>query len=519
MADKAAFLKHTLIFGIGGTLAQIAPLILFPLYMNYLSPADYGTLDVIDQITYLINITFMVNGISLATLTFYRQAGTEEERRRVAVTLSLFLWGIISIAILIAICFAGAIDLFLKTGNPRLLAFGLSVALLDPLLGIPMMLMQARLESVRYVLTSWTTMFVRVGLNVLFLGVFHWGIWGVYMSSLITIGTMSIVLTYREFTIGSMRPDFSKWKEVLKFCLPFIPTSIIAFVYENAGRFAIIQFNPYGTAEAALAAIGVYAMSRKLVKMAGFGTRPLMQVWMSTMYEVKKQDDAASVFGHFALRMLCVHSFFVLGIATFASEIIRAVCDPKYYEAVHLVPVFAVAALITTFGSNMEQTYYIERKTYWKPLIVTIALISTMIFLPLLFKYGIFGVALTAAITTFISSVATYLTTQQFFKVRYPFGKIFLLLTMTAGFYAVSCCFGNAVTLGNITFEELSNLSKWNRVVFLFLHIDWLIVAVKFAIIGIWCLTLWKSGILSDSDKRFAVQSLKKIKDKLFRRR
>jgi O-antigen/teichoic acid export membrane protein len=516
MADKARFLKHTVIFGIGGTLAQIAPLILFPLYTNYLTPADYGTLDVISQITYIITTVLMVQGITLAVFVFYKQAETEEERRSVAVTLSLFLWLFIGIGVIIAVCGAKYLDVFFRTGGPALLSFGITTALVETLTAIPLALMRARLESVCYVLTTWAMMFARVGLCILFVAVLHRGLWGVFWSSFIVVSISSVILTCREFRLGSLRPDFSKWKDISAFALPFIPICVISFIGDNAGRYMLIRYNPYDDAAAALAAIGLIALAVRLVGMADtFGSSPLRQVWYAVMYDVRKQDDAPYAFGHFALRIFFAHSFFVLGIAVFAPEVIRGICAPSYHNALLLVPIVAVQSLLRTFVGNMEQTYYIERKTHWKILNVCVYAAAIFVFLYFLIQYGITGVCLSMLFAQTAAAVVNYFNTQQFFCVRYPFGRIMLLFGITAAAYWTATSAGNAVSLGNITFEELSEFSKRERILFLLMNLNYPIFLVKAGIIILWFLLVWNSGILSKGDKEFAVSMFNKALHKI----
>ncbi|MDR3183249.1 MAG: hypothetical protein LBT89_10110, partial [Planctomycetaceae bacterium] len=488
MSDKAQFLKHTLIFGIGGTLAQIAPLILLPLYTNYMPPDEYGVLEMITRTAVIINEALMIAGMRMATLTFYRQAETQEERNRIAVTMLLFLWVTIAFAVLTAICFAGFLDVFLKTGNPRLLAFGLTVALCETLVGVPMALMQCRLESVRYVLTSWTMMFVRIALNILFLVVFHWGIWGVFAATFIVVAVSGVILTLRELYISSCRPELSKWKDVLKFCLPFLPNGILHFCFINSDRLFLVNFGPYETTTAAYAALGLYGVAlRAFATAKTFGFSPMGQVWTAMMFGIRKQSDAKYVFGHFALRMLCAHAFFVLGIGVFASEAIVGVCDPTYYGAVKLFPILAVWSILEIFVWLMEQTYYIEKKTYWKPLTPGVGLPCILVLLWFLVPFGITGVAYAFLAAQCICAAVVFTVTQHFFRVAYPYGKIGMLLGVTALIYALSFVCGNAVGLGGLTIDELGDLPKWQRVYHLLWHIDWGIITIKAVIIALWC--------------------------------
>jgi len=182
MSDKRQFLYHTLVFGFGGILAQLVPFILFPLYTNYLSPAEYGILDVILRVAKLVNTVLMVGGIRLAALTFFRHAKTEEERRKVAVNISLLLWLFVAGTIILSIFFSRQIDVFVKIGDVKLLAFGLTTAFLESLVVVPMTLTQARLESVRFVLTNLIMLLVRTGLCIYFVAWLQMGVYGVLLS-------------------------------------------------------------------------------------------------------------------------------------------------------------------------------------------------------------------------------------------------------------------------------------------------------------------------------------------------
>jgi O-antigen/teichoic acid export membrane protein len=217
MSDKRRFFKHTLIFGIGGAVGQLVPLILLPLYTNYLATSEYGTLDIITRTASIINTVFLVGGIRLAAMTFYKQAESEEARHRIAITISTLLWLVVACAIAVSVYCVDYIDLFLNTGETDILAFGLAVTLLDALVAVPMTLTQARLESLRFVLTNLTMGVTRLGLTIYFVAGLRWGILGVLYAQAIVAFVSIIYLTSRELRLGSLCPDTRKWKEILLF--------------------------------------------------------------------------------------------------------------------------------------------------------------------------------------------------------------------------------------------------------------------------------------------------------------
>ena len=66
---------------------QASGLVVLPIYANYLSPAEFGVLDILDRIGMILLVGLMANGFRMATLTFFRQAETEADRERVSICL------------------------------------------------------------------------------------------------------------------------------------------------------------------------------------------------------------------------------------------------------------------------------------------------------------------------------------------------------------------------------------------------------------------------------------------------
>ena len=504
MTSNRQFFKHTLIFGVGGILGQLVPLILLPLYTHYLPPVDYGILDVVIKTSDIINTIFLVGGIRLAAMTFYKQAENEEARRRIAVTISTLLWVAVAVAITASIVFVDYIEYFLKTEDTKLLAFGMATALLGALVGVPMTLMQARLESLRYVLTHITMSLVRLGLSVYFIAGLHWGIWGALYAQALVSSVSAILLTYRELRIGSIYPDTSKWKEILLFALPLVPTGILAFFYGMSDRIFILHFGPYERS-AAMGAVGLYALAGRLMEVSGMmGVAPMQRVWTAEMYDVYKQPDASMVFGNFALRLLCVQAFAVTFISIFSTEIVRVMSGNSYHDAALIIPLFGIYSLLSLFAAQMNNTFYITRKTNYIFFCNMFALPFMLHFMLLFVPYwGIMGAIIAFILSHTVYVGVVYVVSRRFFYIRYPFGKMAMLLAITALCYGLSCLCGCGV-------EECAASSKWEKIAGLWNNIQWFSITGKAGVMFLWGITVWFSGILSPEDKAIAHQVVKK---------
>ncbi len=54
--NSRSFLKHAAVYGFGTLLLQAASVVLLPLYTRYLTPADYGTLEILNRVGQVLGI-------------------------------------------------------------------------------------------------------------------------------------------------------------------------------------------------------------------------------------------------------------------------------------------------------------------------------------------------------------------------------------------------------------------------------------------------------------------------------
>jgi len=520
MSEKRQFFYHTLVFGFGGILAQLVPFILFPLYTNYLSPAEYGILDVIQRASGLINTVMMIGGIRLAALTFYRQAKTEEERHKVAVTISLTLWLFVAGAIVLVGIFSRQIDMLTKIGDLKLLTFGVATALLESLIIVPMALTQARLESVRFVLTNLAMLLARLVLCIYFVVWLELGCYGVLLSQCWVCVVFGILLMLRELRIGSICPDFTKWRDIFQFCWPFIPTGIIWFMIQYSDRYFLTHYGPYESLGMAHAAIGLYSLAFQIAGIADcLSSTPMGRVWAAQMYDVYKHPDAKDRFGAFALRIMFVHMFVVLGLCIFAREAITAICAPSFFPAAFLVPIAGIQLCLSVFMGQMECTYYITKKTHYKTINCIVVLPCIIGFMALLVpKYGIMGAAIASTSAAVINTVATYFITQRLFAVRYPFQRMAILITLAVACYFLSTLFGEGIRISSLTTAQFDALSKWDKLMDAYDRIRFLPILWKGCCVLLWLGFVWICGVLLKEDKEMVVQAVGKILAKIFPR-
>src|SRR5829696_3681976 len=96
-------IRHTAVYGVGSMLAKAIGFLMLPFYTHYLSPVDYGILELLDLSMSLFGM-FLNLGITAALLKCYAVADSTREKREVVSTACLFVvsTGIITFLVLAA---------------------------------------------------------------------------------------------------------------------------------------------------------------------------------------------------------------------------------------------------------------------------------------------------------------------------------------------------------------------------------------------------------------------------------
>jgi O-antigen/teichoic acid export membrane protein len=470
--DKQGFVKHAAVYGLANLLLQAAGVILLPLYTRCLKPADYGVLEVLGRLAETVAPLLLFGGFRQALLTFYQQSSHEIERRQiVSTTLGLFAFTCLvggGPVLLLAEPISGWLSGVLGQGqtiiSPALLRLAILAILLEPWTLLPLALIQARVESLTFVVITLTQFFVRLSLCVLLVAWLDWGVAGVLSATALTGALYGIVLSVRELARGRARPHLAQVWALLRFALPFVPGGMCFFLLHHGDRFFLLRW-------AGREEVGFYALGYKLALAVGmFSLTPLYMVWSTRMYAVARQPDAADVFGRAFTRILAAYLLVGLTLCLFQDEIVRLIAGPAYAAATQVVPPVVLACFFQAGASLMDAAFYVRHRTGLK-LCITLAATALMVvlYVVLIPRYGGLGAALATLGGFAFLAVSTWTVTQRIFPVRYELPRLAALVGLTVGLWLVS----RGLPIGG-----------WA-------------LAAKVGLLVTWPLLVWRTGLMS----------------------
>ena len=421
------FRKHAFVFGVGSVLIPISGVLLLPLYVNYLSAEQFGTLEIVNQISNILCICFLSAGVYHAAGTFYLQAKDEKERGSVAATILLLYLAAIGFGSLLAIPLLGRYGNFLGTDGFPLLLFGLGGNLVLSMLEIPYVLMRCRMESVRFVVVTFLQFLIRVFGTILAVAWLGLGVWGVLAMYWISGLLFVAILFVREFRQGTIRPDFSLLKPMFVFALPFIPGGICAFIQMNGDRFFLARWFDLET-------VGLYALAWKIAGcVALVSALPMQRVWFVRQYEVLPTPEGPQQAARFCSLITTAQLFVGLGVSLFCLELLMLIGKEEYWKAAEWIPLLVLADVILYANYFFEGPLFVYRRTTLKFLNALAATVAVLCLFALLVpRYGGLGAATATILGNTILAAGSLFLTRKIRRIDYAWPSLLWMLGLAA---------------------------------------------------------------------------------------
>ena len=376
-------------FGTVGSKLMVFFMVRF--YTGYMSPADYGTADIITQTA---NLLIPLVSLGMAEGVF-RFAALRPDKGREAFTAGLAC-SVLGTALLTL--------LMPRTGFTGQYGTLLTVYIAASCLhSMCAQYVRALGDMTAYALQGLINTSLVIGFNIVLLAVFRLGITG-YVLSVATadVGcTLWLVLKKRLWRKLTLRVSPELFRRMLAYSVPLIPTAIFWWITGVSDRYMISGF--LGSA-----ANGIYSVSSKLPTMLTVLSTVFMDAWQLSAVTESGCDanEHRRFYSH-------IWSLFQAGVIICAALMIALsklgimlLADEEYFSAWQYIPALTLAMVCSAFSSFMGSVYTVTGesrqafKTAMAGAVLNIALNLALIPSPL----GVQG----AAVATFVSCLAVY---------------------------------------------------------------------------------------------------------------
>lgn len=428
------FFKHSTIYGFGSILNRATAFLLLPIYTNYLSVTEYGTLELFYIIGTVISGLLSV-GIAHATLRFYYEYDNDLDRNCVVTT---------NLIVSLIITFAGALITSVWSESLALHILGdsgyrngilliLATLVLELSSQVCLAYLRAKEYSGFFVLIMFLKLIVQLMVNIYLVVFGGMGIIGVLTGNLlaVTFG-WAILVTFVLYQCG-YRFDWIKAIPVLKYSFPFLLSTMMGLVSANVDRLLINSL-------LSLQALGIYALGLKFSSLLdNLIGEPFNRSYGAFRFSIMNNDDAAVVQARIVRYLLLGLSALGLGIVYFTYDLLVIMSKPDYWPAADILPLLMVGSLLQVVTYPMQTGIFYEKKTRYIFYISLLSAVTSSVTNFLLIQWlGLIGACVALVITGAVVLIVTNRISQRYFPVRYEYRRLFIILMVTILFFLLS---------------------------------------------------------------------------------
>jgi O-antigen/teichoic acid export membrane protein len=438
MHKKQELLKNTFILGLGILFAKTITFILLPFYTIYLSPSEYGTVDLI--LTYTAYLApFLILQSDWAVFKFLVDSrGDKDETKRIAST-SLHMILIMSIVSILLLFIAGTLISAPYVPYIALLTLStiLSTAVLQYSRGIG--------QNIQYAISSTITGMFTAITFLIFVVQLSMGARGLLLTMGLSpmIGTFYLVSKLKIYKHTSLSGvDKKLRKKMLTYSWPLVPEGVSYWIMNVSDRTII-------SVVLGVAANGVYAVANRysLILNAVFSVFNLS--WGQSITEHIDTDDGfvsdvsnatVRIFGSFGLAMISVLPL-----------IFSLLFAKAYNEAYGYIPILVIANVFFVIAGVYSGVYIAKNMTKQiARTTVFAAIINLVVNLALISLIGMYAAAISTLIAYLVLAIYRHYDVRKYVNIFYNMWVLiglFAMYIIVVALYYINDNTGNIVSI------------------------------------------------------------------------
>lgn len=411
--------RDSAIYGLGDVAVSVVNFLLLPLYVNYLTDADYGVLGLLGAVEVIVKIVARW-GVDGSFMRFFYDCRTDEDRQRLASTLFLFL--LATNAVLFLLSFAAAPWLARLILGDAGQTLALRLVLLNTfVIGftfLPFHVMRMERRSVEFsgltLARSVATVVLRLAL-IVGLGA---GVLGIVTADILVTAVLMAVLAPRFAPL--LRPMFSTrvLRECLAFGLPRLPHAGAQQIIAVGDKLILQMFRP-------LADIGMYSMGVSFGLTIKMFLSAFEYAWAPFYYATAREPGAQAVFSTVTTYGVAALVLLTAALSAAARDLLDLMTKGLFIEAAPIVGwtalgvLFQGVYLLTSIGLNLT-----KRTQYYPVATISAATANVALNFLLIPTYGSLGAAWANAAAYFLQAAVAFRFSRRFYPMTYEYGRL-----------------------------------------------------------------------------------------------
>lgn len=442
--------QHTAIYTIGTVLRNLTSFLMLPIYTRYLTPADYG---VIELLSMTIDLFAIVFGLRMGDAVFRYHSHYEERRdkNQVITTAIALVGGLTLLGLMLILALSEDLSLLVfrdPTHSGQISLFAVTLPLVA-LTEIAFLYLRAEGRPWLTVGFGLGRLMLQLTLNIYFVVIKGLHVDGVIYSAVIANAIAAVLMLAFTIRRTGFSISVSKAGELARFSWPLILSALATFYLTFGNRYLLQVYTD--TSE-----VGIYSLGYKFgFLLLVFAWRPFSSVWDAQRFVIAKKPDAGQEFNLLFTLISTALIAFALCIAVFSKDLLRLMSDEQFWSASEIVPIILVAYVFQAWSGFSRLGILLSGKTIQIALGYALASIvmtlGCLIFIP---DFGAIGAAIAVLLGFVVRFFWIYLVSKRHYDMKLEWGTVFKIASLAFAIYGVSTFSPDALA-SSITFHAL----------------------------------------------------------------
>jgi O-antigen/teichoic acid export membrane protein len=390
------FFQHSAIYTVSSLLTRGMSFILLPLYTRCLSSKDYGIFDYLTVFGGLIAVTVTFE-ITQGLARFMPENREDEKARRAYASTSLW-FTLFAYVLFLIICIGLRYPLSQwllgSTQYTTIFIAALFSFLVNGLVYLIQNQLRWELRPQAVNILSIINALLIAGSGAVLILIFHMGIMGIFASQILAGSYVIILGLFLTKNSYGLHIDFNKLKQMLRFSLPLVPSSIGVIISLYIDRFAIREF-------LSIDDVGIYGLGARVASIASLlmlGFQGALTPLIYAHYQAPETPQKlAKIFNLF---VACALLFF-LGLSSCSKFIVELIAPMSYANAVEVIPYLTLSLLFSNMYIFAPGLALAKRTGTTAGINIGVALLNTLLNILFIPIFGITGSAAATLLATF----------------------------------------------------------------------------------------------------------------------
>ena len=401
MSKAKLFIENFLVYGLGGIISKIVPLVMVPVVTRLMPNTEYFGLSDLSGTVISFASALAIIGMYDAMFRMFFEKEDEDYRKTVCSTTLTFTLTT-SVFVFVVMLFLRNVIAEFFFGNPKY-AYLVYITAIATLVGSTNGIISAptRMQNKRKIFLVTNTvspiLSYAVSIPLLLKGYYVIALPLAGVVSGITMETSFWILNNRWFSVHKF--DFALLKQLLKIAVPLFPNFLIYWVFNSSDRIMIANLLDVGQA-------GIYSVGSKLGHASQLIYTAFAGGWQYFAFSTMKEDNQVKS-NSLIFEYLGIISFVCTMFVCLVSRPLYSVLFPaEYLQGYIISPYLFLAPLLQMLFQVVANQFLVVKKTWPNMFILSFAAVLNVILnLVLIPRIGIEGAAIATLAGYFVADV------------------------------------------------------------------------------------------------------------------